>query len=193
MMKYTSFYDEVFTCLHNSSLRLIRHFFLIPLRWRIRQILLITGIYWRMFYISQDMTHFHFFDSLWSVVWLHQHFSWFPSVRQFRALATRPWWPAPVRSAILNCQCWWLLLEFECAINVYYQDFQITMLLPVNYADKWNFAEITFGFCNNRKEQSVSSRPGILCAMPKAVSFRVLSQKPARVLTVWNSIRAMSL
>jgi len=31
---YTSFYDRVFTCLHNSSL------FLIPLRWRIRQILL---------------------------------------------------------------------------------------------------------------------------------------------------------
>jgi len=40
MIKYTSFYDKVFTCLRNSSLRLIRHFFLIPLRWRIRQILL---------------------------------------------------------------------------------------------------------------------------------------------------------
>jgi len=40
LIKYTSFYDGVFTCLHNSSLRLIRHFFLIPLRWRIRQILL---------------------------------------------------------------------------------------------------------------------------------------------------------
>jgi len=31
---------SVFTCLHNSSRRLIRHFFLIPLRWRNRQILL---------------------------------------------------------------------------------------------------------------------------------------------------------
>jgi len=41
MIKYTSFYDGVFTCLHNSSLRLNRHFFLIPLRWRIGQILLI--------------------------------------------------------------------------------------------------------------------------------------------------------
>jgi len=30
MMKYTSFYDRVFTCLHNSSLRLIRHYFIIP-------------------------------------------------------------------------------------------------------------------------------------------------------------------
>jgi len=34
MMQYTSFYDRVFTCLRN------RHFFLNPLRWRIRQILL---------------------------------------------------------------------------------------------------------------------------------------------------------
>jgi len=33
-------YDRVFTCLHNSSVRPIRHFFLIPLRRRIRQILL---------------------------------------------------------------------------------------------------------------------------------------------------------
>jgi len=40
MIKYTSFYDRVFTGLHNSSVRLIRHFFLIPLGWRIRQILL---------------------------------------------------------------------------------------------------------------------------------------------------------
>ena len=32
MIKYTSFYDRVFTCLHNSSVRLIRHVFLIPLR-----------------------------------------------------------------------------------------------------------------------------------------------------------------
>jgi len=40
MINYTSFYDRVFICLHNSSVRLIRHFFLIPLRWRIRQILL---------------------------------------------------------------------------------------------------------------------------------------------------------
>jgi len=40
MIKYTSCYDRVFTCLHNSSVRLIRHFFLIPLRWRIREILL---------------------------------------------------------------------------------------------------------------------------------------------------------
>jgi len=40
MIKYTSFYDKVFTCLRNSSLRLIRHFFLIPLRWRIRQVIL---------------------------------------------------------------------------------------------------------------------------------------------------------
>jgi len=40
MIRYTSFDDKVFTCLHNSSLRLIRHYFLIPLRWRIRQILL---------------------------------------------------------------------------------------------------------------------------------------------------------
>jgi len=40
MIKYTSCYDRVFTCLHNSSLRLNRDFFLIPLRWRIRQILL---------------------------------------------------------------------------------------------------------------------------------------------------------
>ena len=30
MIKYTSFYDRVFTCLHNSSVRLICHFFLIP-------------------------------------------------------------------------------------------------------------------------------------------------------------------
>jgi len=42
MLKYilTGLYDRVFTCLCNSSLRLIRHFFLILLRWRIRQILL---------------------------------------------------------------------------------------------------------------------------------------------------------
>ena len=40
MIKLKGFYDRVFTCLHNSSLRLNRHFFLIPLRWRIRQILL---------------------------------------------------------------------------------------------------------------------------------------------------------
>jgi len=40
MIKYTSFYDRVFTFLHNSSLHLNRNFFLIPLRWRIRQILL---------------------------------------------------------------------------------------------------------------------------------------------------------
>jgi len=40
MTKYMSFYDRVFTCLHNLSLRLIRHFLLIPLRWRITQILL---------------------------------------------------------------------------------------------------------------------------------------------------------
>jgi len=39
-MKYTSLYDRVFTCLHNSSLRLIRHIFLITLRWWIKQILL---------------------------------------------------------------------------------------------------------------------------------------------------------
>ena len=36
-------YDRVFTCFHNSSLGLNRHFFLIHLRWRIRQILL----YWQ--------------------------------------------------------------------------------------------------------------------------------------------------
>ena len=36
---YTSHY-RVFTCLHNWSVCLIRHFFLIPFRWRIRQILL---------------------------------------------------------------------------------------------------------------------------------------------------------
>jgi len=35
MIKYTSFYDGVFTCLHNSSVRLIRHFFLIPLRYEL--------------------------------------------------------------------------------------------------------------------------------------------------------------
>jgi len=45
MTKYTSFYDRVFICLHNSAVRLIRHFFLIPLRWRIRQILLYMGMY----------------------------------------------------------------------------------------------------------------------------------------------------
>jgi len=33
--KVYGFYDRVFTCLRNSSL-LFRHFFLIPLRWRIR-------------------------------------------------------------------------------------------------------------------------------------------------------------
>jgi len=40
MVKHMRFCDRVFTCLHNSSLRLNRHFFLIPLRLRIRQILL---------------------------------------------------------------------------------------------------------------------------------------------------------
>jgi len=39
MTKYTSFYERVFTCLHSSTLHLNRHL-LIPLRWRIRQILL---------------------------------------------------------------------------------------------------------------------------------------------------------
>ena len=43
MIKYTSFSDRIFTCLHNSSLRLNRHVFLIPLRWRIRQILLVLS------------------------------------------------------------------------------------------------------------------------------------------------------
>jgi len=38
MIKYKRFYDRVFTCLYNSSIRLNRHFFLIPLRWWIRQI-----------------------------------------------------------------------------------------------------------------------------------------------------------
>jgi len=33
--------------LHNSSVRLIRHFFLIPLRWRIRQILLYSQLFTR--------------------------------------------------------------------------------------------------------------------------------------------------
>jgi len=45
MIKYTSFYDRVFTCLCNSSLCLIRHFFLIRLRWRIRQISLYQQIF----------------------------------------------------------------------------------------------------------------------------------------------------
>jgi len=44
MSKYSSVYDTVFTCLHNSSLRLICHFFLIPLRWRISQILLYNAL-----------------------------------------------------------------------------------------------------------------------------------------------------
>jgi len=39
MIKYTS-YDRVLTCLYNSPVCLNGHFFLIPLRWRIRQILL---------------------------------------------------------------------------------------------------------------------------------------------------------
>ena len=41
--KYTSFHDRVF-CLHNSSLCINSHFFLIPLRWRMRQILLYPTI-----------------------------------------------------------------------------------------------------------------------------------------------------
>jgi len=44
MIKYSSFYDRVFACLPNSSLRLIRHFFPIPLRWRIRQIVLYLNL-----------------------------------------------------------------------------------------------------------------------------------------------------
>ena len=35
-----SYYDKVFTCLHNLSLCLNCHFFIIPLRWQIQQILL---------------------------------------------------------------------------------------------------------------------------------------------------------
>jgi len=35
------------TCLYNSSLRLIRHYFLIPLKWRIRKILRYKLFLWK--------------------------------------------------------------------------------------------------------------------------------------------------
>jgi len=54
VIKYTSFYDIVFTCLRNSSLRLIRHFFLIPLRWRIRQAWVKQLRTWNVFFITMQ-------------------------------------------------------------------------------------------------------------------------------------------
>jgi len=60
---YTSYYDRVFTCLRNSSLR-IRHFFLIRLRRRIRQILL----YEQNTYLIQVASPcFYVFPMFWKV------------------------------------------------------------------------------------------------------------------------------